>query len=479
MVRCVAIRLWSDALSMALIPRDLMSLRDDLISRARYGEITPEQAEAEALANGLEPFACKPALPAFDPMHETRWTITMAIAWIAWRDLELVRENYPGIRSEWWYWIFREWNEPIDGGTSFARRAGWFLETRPEATAVWLSLSEAVMEPGDELPASYQMKASEAKKVLWRSLSQGDLTAEALNEQGRPTDIPAREWSYLKLFEDGKRDVLRYDALDRAEPFTKVKLKRDDLMRLWPEVQVAAVIDGDAATWQIEREMLQPLLEQAVAGFVPLCAAVHWIMTGGGARPTTINDRTVWQDSTEKLRALITSGEIELNGLRRGRGLTERIPGEALAVILILPPLYNTLDQITLDAPSHIVCTPYVDAEHWSKDFNDQLYERNTAGATWTHLQVKKSQVLKFWPRSAPVVRAQNDCGRWLTALMRESPNTRPQPKMQYWTQAKNRFRSLTLRQFKRAWDNSISESGASGWAKAGRPAKKSNQNTK
>lgn len=136
-------------------------------------------------------------------------------------------------------------------------------------------------------------------------------------------------------------------------------------------------------------------------------------------------------------------------------------------------------DQITLDAPSHIVCTPYVDAEHWSKDFNDQLYERNTAGATWTHLQVKKSQILKFWPRPEPVVRAQNDCGRWLAALMRESPNTRPQPKMQYWTQAKNRFRSLTLRQFKRAWDNSISESGASSWAKAGRPATKSNQNTK
>ena len=56
--------------------------------------------------------------------------------------------------------------------------------------------------------------------------------------------------------------------------------------------------------------------------------------------------------------------------------MTERIPGEALAIILILPPLYNTLNQITLDAPSHIVCTPYVDAEHWSKDFNDQLYER-------------------------------------------------------------------------------------------------------
>jgi hypothetical protein len=30
--------------------------------------------------------------------------------------------------------------------------------------------------------------------------------------------------------------VLRYDALDRREPFRDVKLKRDDLLRLWSPV---------------------------------------------------------------------------------------------------------------------------------------------------------------------------------------------------------------------------------------------------
>lgn len=457
----------------ALLTNAQISKRDELISLVRYGKIKPEEAEAEAAAYGLPPFESKPSLPAFDPLQESRWSLAMAVAWIAWRDIELVRENCPGIRSEWWYWYFREWNEPVDGGTSFARRAGWFLEARPEATTVWLSVSETLMRTRGELPPSFQMKVSEAEKVLWRSLSQGDLTAEALNERDRPVDIPAREWSYLKLFEDGKRDVLKYDALDRATPFTKVKLKRDDLLRLWPEVRDAALVVDEAANWQIEPQMLQPLLEQGGAGFVPLCAAVHWIMTGGGTRPSTINDSTGWHDSTEMLRALIASGEIELNGLPRGRALTERLPGDALAIIRILPPLGNTLDQIAPDAPSHITCTAYVDADLWTKDFNDQLFERGKPGATWTHLQVRKSDILKRWPRPEPKAKGQSDCVRWLQALIAESPDKRPQTREALRSDAMRRFAPFSARQFDRAWTIALSNNAKHPWSKAGRPPTK------
>jgi hypothetical protein len=83
--------------------------RDELISLVRYGKVTPEEAEAQAKASGFEPFARQPELPAFDPMGEPRWTITMAVAWIAWRDLKQVRDNCPGFRKECTQWIFREW----------------------------------------------------------------------------------------------------------------------------------------------------------------------------------------------------------------------------------------------------------------------------------------------------------------------------------------------------------------------------------
>jgi hypothetical protein len=46
----------------------LDELRDELISKARVGEVTPEQAEAEAKAAGLPPFESQPGRAEFDPM---------------------------------------------------------------------------------------------------------------------------------------------------------------------------------------------------------------------------------------------------------------------------------------------------------------------------------------------------------------------------------------------------------------------------
>jgi hypothetical protein len=46
--------------------------RDDLIELARYGKLTPQEAEAKAVANGWPPFEAEPAFPAFDPMKQSR-----------------------------------------------------------------------------------------------------------------------------------------------------------------------------------------------------------------------------------------------------------------------------------------------------------------------------------------------------------------------------------------------------------------------
>jgi hypothetical protein len=66
--------------------------RDVLISKVQHGELTPEQAETEAAAQGLPPFETTPDPARYDPMTESRWTLVMAIAWIAWRDIKYVQE---------------------------------------------------------------------------------------------------------------------------------------------------------------------------------------------------------------------------------------------------------------------------------------------------------------------------------------------------------------------------------------------------
>jgi hypothetical protein len=446
--------------------------RDELISLARYGKITPQEAEAEAAASGFEPFEQQPELPAFDPMLESRWSIVMAVAWIAWRDLRLVRENCTRFRSQSTYWLFREWNEPVNNGTAFARREGWFLETWSEATTVRLHLLEAILKAKDELPPSRRITVPEAEKALWQALSDGHLAAEALNSERQPVDVPQREWSYLKLFEDGKRDVLRYDALDRQASFTNAKLKRDDLLRLWPSIphDLAAYRDSGLA---VEAFMLEPISNPEPAGYVPLCAALHWIMTSGGTRPVLMDDQDAWAASVDKLMPLICGGDFELIGLPRGRSLTERVPGHTLALVKVLSPLHKPNGDILLNAASHVACSSFFDQEHWSRNFNDKLYERYQPAAAWTHLQVRKIDVLSRWPKPEPKVKFEQDCYRWLLQQMQQSPAVKLKSRETLWTEAEQKFRPLAKRQFFRAWDKAIAESGAHPWSKAGRPSKK------
>jgi hypothetical protein len=61
---------------------------------------------------------------------------------------------------------------------------------------------------------------------------------------------------------------------------------------------------------------------------------------------------------------------------------------------------------------------------------------------------------------------------------MRESPEVRPKSKQEFQKQAQQKFRKLAVRQFQRAWDAAIKETGADGWSRAGRLKAKSNHRT-
>ena len=276
--------------------------RDDLISRARFGEVNPDEAEAKAKANGWPPFASEPPLPEFDPLKQSRWPIVMAVAWIAWRDVELTRQQCAEFRAESTHWIFREWRQPLKG-KGFADRAGWFLERLSSPTTARLMLHDIYRRTRDEFSSSQQMSAREAEAILWQALSDGKLIAEGLNEQSKPVDIPAREWSYLKLFEERERDVLKYEALDR-EVFSSVRLKRDNILTLWPQLPTTIELVEQEA-WPIEPQMLAPISDQGNAGFVPLCAAIQWIMTDGGKRDAKIDNSGDWNKSVRALSPLI------------------------------------------------------------------------------------------------------------------------------------------------------------------------------
>src|SRR5690606_16231477 len=96
--------------------------RDSLLDRAKYGEITGDEADAEAKRLGLDPFARVPAPDDFDPMAEANWTLSMAVSWIAHRTAEAVREAWPAYRERCRHWFWRRWRNGPEGEV----HEGWF-----------------------------------------------------------------------------------------------------------------------------------------------------------------------------------------------------------------------------------------------------------------------------------------------------------------------------------------------------------------
>ena len=78
--------------------------RDEILRRAMDGELTPEQAEAEAERLGLLPLSREPDKAHYDPMREPWWTLAMAAAWIIWRTPDAVREVWPDYTTGFWRW---------------------------------------------------------------------------------------------------------------------------------------------------------------------------------------------------------------------------------------------------------------------------------------------------------------------------------------------------------------------------------------
>jgi len=233
------------------MPQHLEDLRDQLISKVQVGEITPEIAEAQAKEAGLPPLATVPDPAQYDPLKVSRWTFVMAVAWIAWRDLSLVREQQREFSQECRYWFPREWNQPIDNGKRFQKQKGWFLEAPIPPKFRRLLLEQEYMRLNGRLPSTFEFSPVEAELELRRALSDGRLTADGFNRNGDLVEIPAREWPRLQHFEERDRDVFKFHPLDQYETYSEVLFQRDELLREWPRPVGKAKSEIECRRWLI------------------------------------------------------------------------------------------------------------------------------------------------------------------------------------------------------------------------------------
>jgi len=231
-------------------------------------------------------------------------------------------------------------------------------------------------------------------------------------------------------------------------------------------------------TGPITPDMFAQLTAKGSAGWVPLCAVLHWIMARSGTREVMTNEAQAWAAAVKALWPLICSGDVALIGLASEHDLPTPIQPEALTVVEVVAPFDNDPHKFLLNAPSHICCATFIGEPHWRREFNDKLYVTGRQAPLWTHLQVSKADVLRRWPQPSTSAKAYGQCRNWLVEAMRNSPEIRPKSKGAFLTEALRKFRTLSKRQFERAWHDAMRETGALGWAKPGPPSARSDHRT-
>jgi hypothetical protein len=345
--------------------------RDILIDRVRRGEITPDEAEEEAAREGLRPLARVPAAK-FYPMVEAFWSLPMAVAWIAWRNVDRVRDFWDAFRADCWEWVPVEWRVGVDGPTY----SGFDLRRRDAVTPLFV-------ETSDILEADGFMTVKEAKAMLWRLLGEGALQATGIKtESGQSEVIPEHAWVHLDWRERrGTEGVRLAYTGPGAGGYDNVRVRADAVAKIWPPTSPR--IEG-----------LPETVPPSGRPYMPLSQAAQWIATSGGTGVVLPTDTVGWETAYGELIARIAAGEVEVIGMRDGKN--EKLDAVLFVGIRVAPPFLEVPVSLALSAELYLLSFEYVDDEHWRYGFDDSLRDR--FGTKWSRLMARTSDVASLWP---------------------------------------------------------------------------------
>jgi len=356
--------------------------RDKLITKVWRGELTREEAEAEAERRGLKPLRRNPDPEDFNPMNEPHWTLPMAVAWITYRTPEAVREWWDAYRSKCEDWEFKkDWSGP-DG----VPYTGWFLERRREGNLNRLGDAGAIGPPvgGDAL----EMSVPEAIQALKDALGISILPATGVNkETDKRETIPAESWQDLEFRVERGRDYVR-TVNEEGRGFVRydhVTVPRDAMWQLWAPRSAQGKVE------------LPPLITPEGAGYMPLYCAAQWIATEGGSIGFDPEDTGRWQPAYATLLDHIASEDVTVTGEPGDRGgVREPVPGAVFAGCEVDYPYQDITLDLMMSERFFVRSYPYIDDEHWRGGFDDSFENRWERG--WRRLMVRKSDIARIWP---------------------------------------------------------------------------------
>jgi hypothetical protein len=176
------------------------ALRNELIERARRGELTGEQADAEAERLGVGPLLRRADPAGFDPTAEPHWDIPMALGWIMTSNVAAVREVWQRWRdaNEFWFWREERCPDGVMAGHWIARQGHVGLMALTLLQAQWVR------------EGRLKISRADAEARLMNDLASGRARAWGLpSSGGARVLIASHEWRDLRLFEERERIVVR------------------------------------------------------------------------------------------------------------------------------------------------------------------------------------------------------------------------------------------------------------------------------
>jgi hypothetical protein len=232
------------------------SVQDDLLARAKRGEITPEEAEDEALLAGCGPLALGPNSSDLDPIAEPTWTLLMTLVWIITRDPAAVRAVWPKVRSLCTHWA----GSPLvaaDEGETEARKS-W--ELKPcDPPAVWEAHAVSEDEEAVEFVfPPFVRSRIEARQDLWGKLHSGDLPATGKpHGETKRVSISAGEWADLDwLGEPSASAETVGHRVNNTRDYDDVSVSSRKVCEIWTPLKDTTSAEFEREDWTVEHAIM-------------------------------------------------------------------------------------------------------------------------------------------------------------------------------------------------------------------------------
>jgi hypothetical protein len=256
---------------------DRWSARAALIGRVERGEISPSEAETEALDQGISPLLPRPdpADPQYDPMQIPAWSLLMATAWVAFRDVAVVRSSWNLYVTAQWQWVPQAPSVPSSilppPATSTTpqplRRPHTMARRRPSnlhsfSSSIWNDDFHGTRWEGASVTDAY--------RLLVQAMARGDIATQGRDLRvgvlADVAQIPAGNWTVLKLGEwrqpygnalmlgEVGPDMLHFG--DGSPVYVDVSIDRRQLMAAFPATESPAENDTPVAFLSEQREQL-------------------------------------------------------------------------------------------------------------------------------------------------------------------------------------------------------------------------------